>query len=725
MATEQEQLVVLLEARVNNFEKQLQRANKAANSNFGAVEDRAARMGKRLEQTMGDAAKRTQDHMRQALRPDEIKNLQFQLNDIFTSLGSGSSIQQVLMQQGGQITQALGNQGAAGAVKGLGTALLGMINPATLAIFAIGGLATAATSYFSSSTTDTAALNALLQEHGELIGQIKQRYGEAAAGLQDYSAASVTTMIAQATIQLEAFKGMVADTASDVSDFVFQKSFSQIDLGAMQENLNIFNRFRDASEAFKASIAAGEPNVRRYADAIARLYVDPATTESQKAILKTLMDMIQPATEADAKVRAVSDALDLMRGAASNVPGAMSGAAGGIYQVGNAASDVVGQVAALTQALANLSRMGLPDLGAEAKALQEYRTAVANAGGTEDMLAARQQYDAAVKRLRDRELERTTPKPTVNPTRDLRSDRIPGLDPEPARGGGGGGRGASAASADRERAAVERVLEALEHERQTLGMTNTERRVANELRAAGKGATEAEREAIQRKVEALEAEKAATEQASAAQEEMGALAKSVFSGMIQDMRNGASAGEILTNALNKIADKLLDMATNTLFDGLFAGLFGGFGLPMSPFGAGIPLFAEGGFTGSGGKHEPKGVVHGGEYVFSKEATNRLGVGNLESLHKRAKGYASGGYVGTPAFGSGNVVGRAGLSGNRATGTTNFAPVVNVKVEGGSRGPEADASLAQQIGAQVQHQMRALVIDTMLHESRPGGLLSRR
>ncbi|HAU9671331.1 TPA: phage tail tape measure protein [Escherichia coli] len=53
-------------------------------------------------------------------------------------------------------------------------------------------------------------------------------------------------------------------------------------------------------------------------------------------------------------------------------------------------------------------------------------------------------------------------------------------------------------------------------------------------------------------------------------------------------------------------------------------------------------FATGGFTGSGGKYEPAGIVHRGEFVFTKEATSRIGVGNLYRL---MRGYAEGGYVG--------------------------------------------------------------------------------
>ncbi|EPG6064936.1 phage tail tape measure protein, partial [Proteus mirabilis] len=57
-------------------------------------------------------------------------------------------------------------------------------------------------------------------------------------------------------------------------------------------------------------------------------------------------------------------------------------------------------------------------------------------------------------------------------------------------------------------------------------------------------------------------------------------------------------------------------------------------------------FASGGYTGDGGKHDPAGVVHKGEFVFTKEATQRLGVDNLYRLMDAGKrGYASGGHVG--------------------------------------------------------------------------------
>ncbi|WP_336595877.1 phage tail tape measure protein [Actinobacillus seminis] len=43
-------------------------------------------------------------------------------------------------------------------------------------------------------------------------------------------------------------------------------------------------------------------------------------------------------------------------------------------------------------------------------------------------------------------------------------------------------------------------------------------------------------------------------------------------------------------------------------------------------------YAQGGYTGDGGKYEPKGIVHGGEYVMTKVATSRLGVPLLNALN---------------------------------------------------------------------------------------------
>jgi hypothetical protein len=58
-----------------------------------------------------------------------------------------------------------------------------------------------------------------------------------------------------------------------------------------------------------------------------------------------------------------------------------------------------------------------------------------------------------------------------------------------------------------------------------------------------------------------------------------------------------------------------------------------------------PGFGVGGYTGTGGKDDPAGVVHKGEFVFDQDAVNRIGIGNLMKLQR---GYSDGGPVDVPA-----------------------------------------------------------------------------
>lgn len=67
-------------------------------------------------------------------------------------------------------------------------------------------------------------------------------------------------------------------------------------------------------------------------------------------------------------------------------------------------------------------------------------------------------------------------------------------------------------------------------------------------------------------------------------------------------------------------------------------------------GTGLKLYDQGGYTGSGGKYEPAGIVHRGEYVVPKEHVNqRTGLPYADAMGRLTRGasgpgYAGGGYV---------------------------------------------------------------------------------
>ena len=125
------------------------------------------------------------------------------------------------------------------------------------------------------------------------------------------------------------------------------------------------------------------------------------------------------------------------------------------------------------------------------------------------------------------------------------------------------------------------------------------------------------------------------------------VSRDVSRTFIDSMIQGKKATEALGDACMRLGQRLLDAGLDAVFDKVFTvsnnnakssgGFLGGIG---KIFG-----FATGGYTGDGGTHEPAGIVHGGEYVFSRKAVQNAGVANLEAMHNRLKGYANGGFVG--------------------------------------------------------------------------------
>ncbi|MFT3061176.1 phage tail tape measure protein [Enterobacter sp. 03-F-07-AD-ECC] len=147
------------------------------------------------------------------------------------------------------------------------------------------------------------------------------------------------------------------------------------------------------------------------------------------------------------------------------------------------------------------------------------------------------------------------------------------------------------------------------------------------------------------------------------------ITSNTFTGMASTLTDFFTTGksnfsDFLSTFLKGIAQMLTQLALvngmKSAFGGTAIGNFFGIQAWSGGF---IPEYANGGavgYTGDGGKYQPKGVVHGGEFVFTKKATSALGVGNLYTLMRSAQGYANGGYVGNApmyglqAAGSGNV-----------------------------------------------------------------------
>jgi tape measure domain-containing protein len=142
--------------------------------------------------------------------------------------------------------------------------------------------------------------------------------------------------------------------------------------------------------------------------------------------------------------------------------------------------------------------------------------------------------------------------------------------------------------------------------------------------------------------------------------------------------------------------------------------------------AGMALagFSDGGFTGPGGKFEPKGVVHGGEVVIRKEVVDQPGMKDyLIGLNRSGKpGYASGGFVGspgiTPAFTAPSVAPGAG---------SGSAPEIHLHINGDGSGgsvnaPEGYEQMGLALLATARSEMPKIARQVIVQEKGQNGLL---
>jgi len=201
-------------------------------------------------------------------------------------------------------------------------------------------------------------------------------------------------------------------------------------------------------------------------------------------------------------------------------------------------------------------------------------------------------------------------------------------------------------------------------------------------------------------------------------EAMRNVAGSAFSGLSDMLTDLVTTGIASFNDFTRSMLKMIVQVTNQLLVayavqaamGWISGGAGGNtpgGAYASAANSGVSLFDSGGYTGAGGKYEPAGIVHKDEFVFTKEATRRIGVDNLYRLMNNGNlgRYASGGLVG----------------GNQAGAADSGVPIISVSfgdINIGSGGQANTGGSAN--AAAIGRQLNDAMIDTINTQVRKPG-----
>ncbi|MCR2797944.1 phage tail tape measure protein [Enterobacter kobei] len=202
-------------------------------------------------------------------------------------------------------------------------------------------------------------------------------------------------------------------------------------------------------------------------------------------------------------------------------------------------------------------------------------------------------------------------------------------------------------------------------------------------------------------------------------EAMRNVAGSTFSGLSDMLTSLVTTGTASLKEFTKSMLKMIAEVTNRLLvayavQAAMGWINGGSKGGSTPGGAyasaansGVSLFDSGGYTGAGGKYEPAGIVHKDEFVFTKEATRRIGVDNLYRLMNNGNlgRYASGGLVG----------------GNQAGAADSGVPIISVSfgdINIGSGGQANTGGSAN--AAAIGRQLNDAMIDTINTQVRKPG-----
>lgn len=643
------------------------------------------RLGNAEAAAAGKAVQMGRTHQ---LAAGQVGNLTAQFNDIGMMLMAGQNPLQLAIQQGTQISQVIGPMGAAGAVRALGGALMGMLNPVSLITMGAIAAGAAMVQWLTSAVDDAEGATDAIKNLATEVSGVDEVLGR----IEDYDFdTTLTGMAAQATLVRQEFETILA-VVNNVQQIALQEA-----LNKMREQVSLAEQIKAYS--YEASIAGqlGTDAPTFDAMGLSSLY-------EARVVMQSIRD-IEGATREEIllSINATSEKLMLQGLLTNEVQQYLATMAEELGLSSQIAEEVKGQVAAhdavraaIYDQLVPLAKIpGLIDgaIGRAASLASAFGVAAGKAWDVAAGAAAAAQewksWNATPGALRGADDERGSQREGRKDVADLRTQEMlrsnPAFNPSLGRGsrGGNGGGGASAINAERDA-----MAELIAKEQLELDILRESDPVQKELlrhRDARKNATAAERTKLEELIAARMAEKDA---ATGAQSAWSMLADGATNALDAILFKSKSAGD----AVRELARTILQAAGQAFLSGSgpLAGLFGISGGLFGGGGKSIPLFAGGGqLVGPGTGTSDSILMYGstGEFMVNAKSTAEH-LPLLEAINAGAPlpRFARGGRIG----GSG-----AGSSGDHGEGA---GPVeFHIHVNGARGNSEISEMIEQGVG----------------------------
>lgn len=578
-------------------------------------------------------------------------NLTAQFNDIGVMLMAGQNPLQLAIQQGTQITQVIGPMGAAGAVRALGGAFLGMLNPVSL--ITIGSIAAGA------------AMFQWLTEVGEKVETLEEKFDSLDDAVTAFDAATKGRNRPFADL-IEEF-GAYATEAAKLLEV--QRQLAYIDaastLSATAQGLTsmfgtlervnlegaktadflkeIEQRFGDLSPDGVARVADALGISTDAAILLTRQMVelqDAKGPEGQAAALRNVIEQLELATggayQMDDATRAVYAQLLEAEKAALRLAGV--DIASGISAAGDEARRVADEIVRALGASQALANQGIGDLRESEIRLKYVDDPVATAGA---LARERMRGEQGVRRLGAEGGELSALDAEVEAyARNMEAI---------ARNNGVRQQGTKASREERD--AIARLIASEQEQLAVLRETDPVQKEMLRNREALAGATDAERQQVEALIAARIRESAAAEALQQGWEFLGSTAYDALEGIIL---KGESAGEVMENLAQSILRAglqamILGKGPLAGFLGVSGPIWGG----LAGAAGSAPAYAGGGLISGPGSGTSDNILmwgSSGEFMMNARSTARYRH-VLEAMNAGATipGFAAGGPIGDSAM----------------------------------------------------------------------------
>lgn len=660
---DEERLVIALEARIRDFERNMNKAKRSAVTEFDAMEARAKLSGDRLESTMAKAAGR---------------------------MGA------VMKGMGGAIIGGI----AAGGIAGI----VGQIGQIAKGIASVGDQAKRA-----------GVSNRVFQEWAIVAEQARIPVDALTDGLKELQLRGDEFAVTGKGAAAEAFSRL-GYGAAELKRKLEDPSALLLEIIDRLGKFDKAAQIRISDELFGGS--AGERFVELLDQGAAGIR---ATIDEAHRLGNVLSDdVITRAAEIDRQFQIVSRTVGTaLKGAIVNAAGALQSFIDSFRDFENQQTKSLGtQLATIGKRRLDLENHILKLQGEQRDAIvgnpfgHDYDSDIADLKAEREALGETEAQILAVVEARRKAAEVPAPKSADN--------FVPAPYTPPVAATGGAKRDPAASAAERERKAVAALFKELERELQLIGATDLERKISNELRTAGAAATDDQKVSIVALITAIEAEEQAQQKSTDAKEEFASIANGMLTGFISDLRSSASAGEAFGNMINRLLDKLVDMTIQLLIIGPLMKAFGfSGGGYVSAIGTAPKKLAGGGHvTGPGTSTSDSipALLSDGEFVVNAAATRKHRA-LLEAVNDNLlPGFANGGIAarkdGLPLLASND-------------NTPSIAINAPITVNGSAGTPQQNDDLARKMAKQLEATMRGTIAAEIQNAQRNGNPLNRR